>query len=317
MTSDAIILFLGPPEGYEAVKEACSGGPFLVLDVEPSSAALRRVLPQASALVDASMKVTIDDTMVREADQLEIISCATTGSDHIARGELERRGIELRTLRDDRDLLQGLTPAAEHSWGLLMACARRLVPAVRHVQQGGWDRELFPGIMLRGKRLGLVGCGRLGSWMARYAHAFGLSVVGYDPHVSPWPDGIESVSLDELFRTSDFISLHVHLNDETRGLVSRSLLEQTKPGAILINTSRGALLDESAVADALEGGRLGAFGADVLCGEPEVEGHRLVRMARQRDDIVLTPHIGGFSPDALRLVCRRAVEKVIRHLEKS
>jgi phosphoglycerate dehydrogenase-like enzyme len=104
------------------------------------------------------------------------------------------------------------------------------------------------------------------------------------------------------------------LSDETRGLVSAELLATIKPGAILINTSRGAIVDEAALLEALQSGRLGAAGLDVLEGEPEVAGHALIAYAREHDNLLITPHCGGFSPDAVRLVCRRAAEKIAAHL---
>ena len=107
---------------------------------------------------------------------------------------------------------------------------------------GSLKREDFPGVMLNGKILGLVGCGRIGGWMSRYGQAFGMSVLAYDPHQKNMPDGVACASPDEIFRRSDFVSIHVHLSDETRKLVSRSLLEQCKPGMVLINTSRGAVV---------------------------------------------------------------------------
>ena len=155
----------------------------------------------------------------------------------------------MRTLKEDRDLLLNLTPAAELSWGLLMACARKLPSAFDHVKSGQWDREQFPGIMLRGKRMGIIGCGRLGGWVGRYALAFGMEVLGYDPYVDPLPDGFTRVTLEELVCTSDFISVHVHLSEETRGLVSRKYFEMMKPGIVFINTSRGAVIDETAHAN--------------------------------------------------------------------
>jgi D-3-phosphoglycerate dehydrogenase len=155
-----------------------------------------------------------------------------------------------------------------------------------------------------------VGCGRIGGWMARYGAAFGMRVVGHDPFVDPWPDGIRRVPLEELVETSDVVSVHVHLSAETRGLVSAALFERMKPGAIFVNTSRGALADEAALLRALESGRLAAAGLDVLEGEPAIEGHPLLAYARRHSNLILTPHCGGFSPDAVRLVCARAAEKI-------
>jgi D-3-phosphoglycerate dehydrogenase len=272
-------------------------------------------LTQADGLIDASMRVKITAEMLRRAPNLRIISCATTGSDHIAKDEAASRGIEIRTLREDPELLRDLTPAAELSWTLVMACARRLVPAVAHVRQGKWQREEFPGMMLRGRTLGLVGCGRIGQWMARYASAFSMRVVGCDPNIDPWPSIIERATLREVAEQADILSVHVHLSDATRGLISAEVFDRLKPGAIFINTSRGAVADEAALLKALESGRLAAAGLDVLEGEPDIETHPLLKYAQAHDNLLITPQCGGYSPDAVRLVCRRAAEKVVERLK--
>lgn len=307
------IIYLGPDEGFQAVQTMASRE-LNFHHVEAEDSAVAQALRSAAALLDASMRVRLTAEMIQAAPGLKIISCATTGSDHIDVDILARRGIVLATLRDDRELLQNLTPAAELSWALLMACARRLTAAFDHVKEGLWTRELFPGIMLRGKRLGLVGCGRIGSWMGRYAGAFGMEVVGYDPYVEPFPEHIKAVLLPELAETSDFISIHVHLSAETRRLISRELFRRMKKGVVLINTSRGAVIDESALLEALIEGRVAAAGVDVLEGEPDINNHPLVEYARRHDNLIITPHCGGFSYDAIRIVCRRAAEKIISYL---
>jgi D-3-phosphoglycerate dehydrogenase len=310
------IVFLGPEEGLEAVREL-AGRRAEAVGAAPTEEAVAAALREADALLDASMRTRISDAMIEAAPRLTIISCATTGSDHIARAAAGRRGIPVRTLREDADLLRNITPAAELTWALLMACARRLVPAVQHVRDGKWRREDFPGMMLKGRTLGLVGCGRIGQWMARYAAAFGMPVIGCDPFVEPWPEGIERVDdLKALAARADVLSVHVHLSDATRGLVSAEVFAALKPGAIFLNTSRGAIADEAALLAALESGRLAAAGVDVLEGEPDIDAHPLVGYARRHDNLLITPHCGGFSPDAVRLVCRRAAEKILEHLDR-
>jgi len=106
----------------------------------------------------------------------------------------------------------------------------------------------------------------------------------------------------------------VHLSEETTGLLSPDLLAGIKPGAIVINTSRGAIIDEAALLAGLESGRIGAAGLDVLDGEPEIDQHPLIVYSRSHDNLIVTPHIGGFSPDAVRVVCRRAAEKIMAKL---
>jgi phosphoglycerate dehydrogenase-like enzyme len=303
------VIYLGAQEGFEATRQALAGAADVVhVAAEPKDVAA--ALRDADGLLDASMKVKLTPEMLAAAAKLKVISCATTGSDHIARDGLDQRGIPVRTLKEDPDLLRNITPAAELSFALLMALARKLPAAVQHVKEGGWTREEFPGVMLRGKTLGLIGCGRIGGWMARYARAFGMHVIGYDPLLQTFPDTIGKVTLPEVFAQGDFVSIHVHLSPETTGLVSKALIDSMKPGAFLINTSRGAIVDESALLAALESGRLGGAGLDVLEGEPETVNHPLVRYAKTHDNLLITPHVGGFSPDAVRVVCAHAAGKI-------
>ena len=303
------VLYLGTEEGYSVAREVLA--PLAeVIHLAANAANVAEALSTAVGLLDASMKVPITDAMVLAAPALRIISCATTGSDHIARAEVERRRIPVRTLREDADLLQGLTPTAELTFALLLACARRLPAAVTAVRRGEWLREDFPGLMLKGRQLGIIGCGRIGGWMARYGQAFGMDTVAYDPMAVSLPAGVTSLSLAELAATSDVITVHVHLTSKTRGLVSAELFRQMKPGAIFLNTSRGALIDEIALLEALEGGRLAAAGLDVLDGEPDIEDHPLRLYAMRHENLLITPHCGGFSPDAVKIVCRRAAEKI-------
>lgn len=308
------VVYLGAVEGYEAAADALAGiAEAAHVAAEP--AAVATALATADALLDASMRVRITNEMVRAAPNLAVISCATTGSDHIEREALAARGVPVCTLRDAPEILQNLTPAAELSWALLMACARRLPAALRHVTEGGWTREQFPGVMLNGRCLGLVGCGRIGGWMARYGHAFGMDVIGFDPHLATFPASIQSVQLEEVFSRADFVSIHVPLSPETEGLVSRSLIARMKPEAFLINTSRGAIVDETALLEALETHRLAGAGLDVLVGEPDTAGHPLVEYAKTNANLLITPHCGGFSPDAVRVVCRHAAGKIRGVLE--
>lgn len=307
------ILYLGAEVGAMAAGEVVADRAEIV--VAPSNQKdVQSQIKTCDALLDASMKVRITDAMIASATNLKIISCATTGSDHIERGELKRRGIPVRTLMEDKELLLNLTPAAELSWALLLACARMLPAAIDHVKSGGWSREMFPGIMLKGKRIGIIGCGRIGTWMSRYARAFGMDIVGYDPLLDDFPPQIRPVSLEELVRTSDFITIHVPLNKDTKELLSEDLFAILKSESILINTSRGAVVDEKALLKALESGRLLAAGLDVLTDEPDIEKSPLFKYAQTHDNLVITPHCGGFSHDAVRIVCRRAAEKIVEYL---
>jgi len=307
------VIYLGPSHALRTVQEVLEPR-WTVVAPNPSREAVLLHLNDAVAILDASMKVRFDGTMLSQAAGLRVVSTATTGADHIDAKALAERRIPLLTLKGERDVLQDLTPAAELSWLLMMACARRLRGAIQHVLDGRWVREEFPGIMLKGKLLGLIGCGRIGSWMARYAWAFGMDVLGYDPFVTPWPNQIKKAELDEVLSSADFLSIHVPLNDQTRGVIGEREFGLMKPEAVFINTSRGAVVDEAALLKALSAGRIAAAGLDVLDGEPEIASHPLVEYARTHDNLLVTPHIGGYSPDAVKVVVAYAARRIVHAL---
>jgi len=308
------IVFLGPEFAAEALRPELPSSVELLTPM-PGTSEVGEAMKGAHAVLDASMKTALTDDMFAACPGMKIISCATTGSDHIDRGELDSRGISVRTLRENRDVLNNLTPAAELSWALVMACARRLVSAVEHTRQGLWDREQFPGVMLNGKCMGLVGCGRIGGWVSRYARAFGMTVLGFDPYLDELPEGVEAADLAAIAQKADVISVHVHLSDETRGLLGEDEFKLMKDGVILVNTSRGGIIDEDVLLAGLESGKVGAAGLDVLEGEPEVADHPLVKYAAANDNLLITPHCGGFSPDSVKLVCSCAMNKILKELE--
>ena len=308
------VAYLGGTEGYAATVDVLSGVAD-VIHVDSSSEALGRHVSEIHGILDASMRVPMTAELLARARCLKIVSCATTGSDHIDRGQAAFQNIPVLTLKEDREFLNNITPAAELSWALLMACARKLVSAVEHVRAGQWVREAFPGLMLNGRRLGLIGCGRIGGWMARYAKAFGMYINGYDPYIDTYPEGVTPTSLQGLFEACDFISIHVHLSEETRNLVSTRLLSHAKKGLILVNTSRGGVVDQDALLEGLESGHIGAAGLDVLHGEPDIENNALVKYARGHDNLLITPHCGGYSPDAVGVVCAHAAGKIRMALE--
>ena len=311
--SKPVVLYTGPA-GSTAAAVAAAKGQVEIVRVEPVPDDVAAGLRRAHAMLDASMKVRVNAAMIAEATELQVIAVAATGADHIDAAALAARRIPLLTLRGQTDVLRNLTPAAEHSWLLLMACARQLVGAVDHVRAGGWNRTDFPGMMLRGRTLGIVGVGRIGRWMARYAEAFGMRRIGYDPFAEDWPAGVERMTLEELLPQADVVSLHVPLLETNAGFFDAACFTRMKPGSIFINTSRGDLTDERALLHALEAGHVAAAGLDVLSGEPDVEAHPLRRYALSHPNLVITPHIGGFSPDAVDIVVGHSVRRILDHL---
>ncbi len=304
-----LVLYLGPRERLEEVRGLLLG---CTVQHAETAAEADRWLGRCDAVLDASLQVPFGARRLALARRLQLFVAAATGADHVDAGALARQGVPLLTMQDQQEVLREITATAEHAWLLLLACARRLRGATEDVLHGGWRRQAFAGMMLRGKILGVIGCGRLGQWMARYAETFGMRILGYDPHVSPWPEGIERRALWPLLEASDVVSVHAPLNEQTRHLLGPEAFRRLKPGAVLVNTSRGAVVDEQALLAALERGQVAAAGLDVLEGEPNIARHPLVRYARTHTNLIITPHLGGCTPEALRPVlacsCRRIAD---------
>ncbi|RJR38298.1 MAG: hydroxyacid dehydrogenase [Desulfobacteraceae bacterium] len=248
---------------------------------------------------------------------LKVIGSNTTGEPHIDRVYAESKGIRVVSLMNDHEFLSSITPTAEHTWGLLLAVTRRVPWAFASVLGGTWSRWEFGGSqMLSRMALGIVGMGRLGRMVARYGVAFGMKVRFFDPYVRECGmAGVENThSLQSLVEASDVVTIHVPLNRETTSLIDRDLLSRFKHGAYLINTSRAEIVDEDGLLRALEGGKLSGAGVDVIGGEFSMGfrpgGHPLVEYARNHQNLVITPHIGGSTRDAWSMTQVRTVEKM-------
>ena len=222
-----------------------------------------------------------------------------------------QKKIPLLTLKGERKLLNNITPAAELSWLLLLMCARNAYEAVNHVKDGKWDRNQFPGIMLNGKTIGVIGLGRLGMWTVRYANAFGLKCLGYDPFLKEDPLHVKKCSLEELLQKSDFVSVHVNYDPNKPKILTKEHFNLMKKGVIIINTSRGELIDEDSLLNGLISGDIAGAGLDVLSGEPNVEENQLFIQRNSDLNLIITPHIGGFSYDALGKVLEFCCSRII------
>jgi D-3-phosphoglycerate dehydrogenase len=198
---------------------------------------------------------------------------------------------------------------AELCWALLMSCARDLAKGERLMRAGGWHDGIKQMQVLEGKRLGVIGLGRLGSRVAGYAKAFGMDVVAWSQNLTPEKaaqGGAKLVTKDELLKTSDFVTIHLVLSDRTRGLLGASDLAKMKKTAILINTSRGPIVDEAALIAALKAGTIAHAGLDVYDKEPLPKGHPLTQL----DNVTLVPHLGYVVDDSYRHFYAGTIEDV-------
>jgi phosphoglycerate dehydrogenase-like enzyme len=203
---------------------------------------------------------------------------------------------------------------AEHALALLLAVARRIGESDRDLATGKMrPQKVYQGMELSGKVMGIIGLGSAGFRLARMTgQGLGMRVLGFDPYKSPWPEGIEQCrELAPLLAQADFISIHVPLTKETRSLIGADTLPNMKPTAILVNTARGGIVDEAAVASALRADRLAGAGLDVVEDEPLKPDHPLNGVP----NLILTPHMAGVTEEAMMHMAQDSAEDIVRVLK--
>jgi glyoxylate reductase len=257
------------------------------------------ILPTVTEKMDA-------EVMDAAGDGLKVIANMAVGYDNIDVEAATERGV---VVTNTPEVLNETT--ADTAFMLLLAAARRLGEAERLLRSGGWDAwgpKQLTGPDVWGKRLGVVGFGRIGQALARRTRGFDMDLVYHDQYRNEGAErelGARYLELDELLRTSDFVSIHTPLTPETTHLIGADELERMKPEAVLVNTSRGPVVDESALADALVEGRIFAAGLDVYEEEPEVHPKLL-----ELENVVLAPHIGSASIETRDKMAALAAENL-------
>ncbi|SOZ39315.1 hydroxyacid dehydrogenase [Cupriavidus neocaledonicus] len=223
------------------------------------------------------------------APALKVISKHGSGIDVIDQNAAAARGIAVKAA-----VGANAAAVAEHAWALILACAKSVPQLNARMRAGHWDKSTHKTIELNGRTLGIVGLGEIGRRVAVTGVAMGMRVIAFDPYAKTLPDGVTLVSeLPQLYQAADVVSLHCPLTDENRGMLNRETLALFKHGAILVNTARGGLIDEPALAEALDG-RLYAAGLDSFAVEPMVVPHPFQTLP----NVILSPHIGGVSDAA-------------------
>lgn len=292
------------PEAYQIFAEH-GFSPELCLGLSEDQ--LVEAVGQAAALVVRSA-TTITRRVIEAAPHLRVIGRAGVGVDNIDLDAATDRGVVVMNAPTGNT-----TTAAELAIALLCALARNIPQADRAVKSGGWKKKKhLMGSELAGKTLGVVGLGRIGRVVAARARGLDMHVLAFDPYLtgrSPL-EGVELLELDALLSRSDFVTLHVPLNESTEHLLSRQRIGLMKPGARLINAARGGLVDEEALVEALESGRLRGAALDVFEHEPPPSDHPLLA----REDVILTPHLGASSDEAQRQVATDIARQVAEFL---
>ena len=274
------------------------------VDAKPGIAPeeIKKIIPEYAALIVRSgTKVTPD--IIEEAKSMKVIGRAGAGVDNINVEAASRRGIIVMNTPGGNTI-----STAEHTVSMLLSMSRNIPQANMSLLNGKWERKKFMGTELFGKTLGIIGVGKIGKEVAVRCKAFGMMVIGFDPvlanDVAAKID-IELVPLEEIFRRSDFISVHTPLTDETRGILNEKTFAQCKKGVRVINCARGGIIDEKALLDALNSGQVAGAAIDVFVTEPPTSNPLL-----QHPHLIATPHLGASTEEAQEKVAIQIAEQI-------
>lgn len=309
------LLYVGPTDILEEIKKNMPESWGLIC-VETLKEFLTNPV-SVNIILDASIRDIINLNLF-EFSKVTTIGCASTGVNHIKRPVNSPRHIEIFSLRDTPEVLQKLTSAAEFSFALLLTLAKKVIPAASAVKSGFWNRIEFPGVVLEGKKLGLIGFGRIGRAMAVYANSFGMKVGFYDPYLTKKPLEIsEYNSIEQLVENSDFVSIHVPYDSEKdkKPIIDKHLFALFKQGSYFINTSRGELIDESGLITEINSGRIQGAALDVLINEPKIEENLIYKYAVETGaNIIFTPHIAGYSIENVRIATIGMLAHIVKEV---
>ena len=249
------------------------------------------------------------DKELLEQTNVSLINTCSTGMNHIDVEYVESKNIRVYNLKTDFELLNKLPSTSELALTLMLSLLRKLIPSVNSVKNYQWDYEPFVGRMASELTVGIIGYGRLGKMMASFCKPLCKEVLIYDPYVMN--SEYRNASLEELLANSDVISLHVHVKEDTKYMINKDLLAKTKKSPYIINTSRGEIVNELDIVEALKNNTISGYGADVIEDEfGSIEQSPIIRAMLQGYNIIVTPHTGGMTKEGQQLAFTWAINKL-------
>ena len=297
LVADPVMLKAVPDETKKRYPDAVNLIDFVMTETGDEAELLEKV-GDVDIIMEA--RLPISGKVIDKAEKLFFIQQCSDGYDNIDLKAAKRKGVKVSNAGG-----AGAIPVSEHAIMLMLALSKSLMKAHEGMKRGEWPFSQLAGRVteLHGKMLGIVGLGKIGTQMARLGHAFGMKLQYYDPYRKDTKDiefPIKSVTLEELMKISDFVSIHGALTDETKHLIGKKELEMMKPSAYLINTSRGAVVDEEALIEVLEKGKIKGAGLDVYGTHADApdKSSKLLKL----DNVVLTPHSAGPTAENLQRV---------------
>jgi len=300
-----------------AIQKLSKFGELILLDIKDRPTLLEKT--KDADVLFVRLRFYIDKEIIDNAPRLKYILTATTGLDHIDKEYFESKAGTVISLRGEYDFLSSIPSTAEHTWGLLLSLARNTTRAVNDVKNGFWRRDLFKGNNLKGKKIGILGLGRVGKQVAKFSETFGMEVGFYDIEKKE-AEYITFKNPKDLFCWADIISIHIPLNEENKGFVSKELLNELKPTSFVINTSRGQVIDELYLCKLIENHKIKGYATDVLENEinlkNNISSQQLVILAKKGYNVIITPHIAGATYESMEMTEEFIVDKFTNYLNE-
>ncbi|MGO4689743.1 D-2-hydroxyacid dehydrogenase family protein [Glaciibacter sp. 2TAF33] len=272
--------------------------------------AIARALVEYDVISTMRERLPLTASLMDRLPRLRLFVATSQSNRVIDFDAAEKRGIEIAATEDGA---YARVATAELTWGLILAATRGIAAEDRAIREGRWQTGVFPA--LYGRTIGIVGLGGTGRYIARFAREFGMRVLAYSPHLSKMAaveGGAEPVGLDELLERSDVVTIHMVLSESSRHIIDARRIALMKPSAVLVNTSRGPLIDEAALIHALRDRRIAGAALDVFDVEPLPAGHPFTEL----DNVVLSPHSGGFTEETYRVWHQGSADAVLAFLER-
>ena len=247
----------------------------------------------------------IDNELLNDT-QIKLINTCSSGLSHIDLDYCLKNNIKIYSLKSDFELLNDLPSTSELAFGLMLNSIKHISRSQNHTINYNWDYTQFIGRQIKDLKIGVIGYGRLGKLMYKYCNAFDAQVKAYDPYVK----GYNKVSLESFISDCDVISLHVHLNDETKQMINKNSLKNCKPDLTIINTSRGGVVNEEDIVSFLEKGKLFCYATDVITDENSNIKNSILIKNMGKLNIIITPHVGGMTIEGQTKAYTWAINKL-------
>ena len=313
------ILVITPIDHISGLKTKLKKIGEVVINEDPKKTFILKNIKKFHAIYTNPNKsnIFIDRHIIDKAKNLVLICTASTGTNHIDVAYANKKKIKILCLKNDLKTIKKISSTAEHAFCLTLSSIRNLLPSFDSVKKGKWDYTNFIGRQMNYLTIGIIGFGRLGKMYANYCKAFGSKIIVYDPYKKIISSHIKQVNhLDILLKNSDIISLHVHLNKETYYLINKKNIDKLKKNVILINTSRGEILEEKEIIKFLKRNNKAKLACDVI--ENEIKNKKnnpLIKFSKKTHQVIISPHIGGMTIEAQSIAYHRVADKLYNYFK--